>query len=89
MTHNQVNAAISVVSDLTWAYAVVLTTPLLVTVGLSLSIPLSLLGQILVNAQGSSVTNWIGAAVVLVAFIVVNREERDMSEAGAVRDRVD
>ncbi len=84
-----ITVVISVISDLTWAYAVVLTTPLVVTVGLSLSIPLSILGQIFINAQGSTVPNWIGAGIVLVAFILVNREEREDPDAAMTRSRQD
>lgn len=85
----QVNAAISVVSDLIWAYAVLLTTPLVITVGLSLSIPITIIGQILINAQGTSILNWIGAAIVFVAFIIVNREERTAAEISETRPRQD
>ena len=52
-----------------------LTSPLVVTVGLSLTIPLSLVGQIILDRQYSSVMYWFGAAVVFVSFIFINREE--------------
>lgn len=54
-----------------------MTTPLVVTVGLSLTIPLSLIGEILQYSQYSSFTYWIGAAVVFISFIVVSRESHD------------
>jgi solute carrier family 35, member F5 len=52
-----------------------LTSPLIVTVGLSLTIPLSLIGQIIKDKQYSSVMYWVGAAVVFVSFIFINGEE--------------
>jgi len=52
-----------------------LTSPLVVTVGLSLTIPLSLVGQIILDRQYSSVMYWFGAAVVFISFIFINREE--------------
>jgi len=55
-------------------YAMLLTTPLIVTVGLSLTIPLALLGQMLVLGVWSSGVYWIGAALVFLAFLFVNRE---------------
>jgi solute carrier family 35 protein F5 len=54
-----------------------LTTPLVVTVGLSLTIPLSLVGQIFLQGQYASAVYWVGAAIVFVSFLVVNHESRD------------
>ena len=58
-----------------WAYSMLLTSPLIVTVGLSLTIPLSLVGQIILDRQYSSLMYWFGAAIVFVSFIFINREE--------------
>lgn len=71
-----VNSASSLVSDFCWAYAMLLTSPLVVTVGLSLTIPLSLVGQMILNAHYSSVTYWFGAAVVFLSFIFINQQEK-------------
>lgn len=73
---NQVNMAISFISDISWAYALLLTSPLVVTVGLNLTIPLSLIGQIFINTQNPTLTYWVGAAIVFVAFIFVDRESK-------------
>lgn len=54
-----------------------LTTPLVVTVGLSLTIPLSLIGEMIHYGQYSSFIYWIGAAVVLVSFVFVNHESQE------------
>lgn len=54
-----------------------LTTPLVVTVGLSLTIPLSLVGQIVLQAQYASPLYWVGATVVFGSFLVVNHESRE------------
>ena len=67
---------ISFISDISWAYAMLLTSPLVVTVGLNLTIPLSLIGQIFINTQIPTLVYWIGAAIVFVAFIVVDRESK-------------
>ncbi|EHK26126.1 uncharacterized protein TRIVIDRAFT_63458 [Trichoderma virens Gv29-8] len=78
-----VNAVASFVSDISWALAMLLTTPLIVTVGLSLTIPLSLIGEMIQYQQYSSFIYWIGAAVVFVSFVFVNHEtkEEDTSKA--------
>lgn len=53
-----------------------LTTPLVVTVGLSLTIPLSLIGEMIQYGQYSSFVYWIGAAVVFVSFLFINHESK-------------
>lgn len=65
---------------MSWAYAMLLTTPLLVTVGLSLTIPLSLIGEMVQYAQYSSWLYWVGAAIVLVSFLFINQESTDVDE---------
>lgn len=57
-----------------------MTTPLVVTVGLSLTIPLSLIGQIILQEQYASPLYWVGATVVFLSFLVVNHESRESSE---------
>ncbi|OKL56259.1 hypothetical protein UA08_08499 [Talaromyces atroroseus] len=75
-----INSVSSLVSDICWAYAMLLTTPLVVTVGLSLTIPLSLVGQIILQGQYASVLYWIGAAIVFASFLIVNRESKEDEE---------
>ncbi|KLJ10066.1 hypothetical protein EMPG_14518 [Blastomyces silverae] len=72
-----VNSLTSLVSDILWAYAMLLTTPLVVTVGLSLTIPLSLVAQIFIQGQYSSALYWLGAAIVFCSFLVVNNEGKE------------
>lgn len=54
-----------------------LTTPLVVTVGLSLTIPLSLIGEMIQYGKYSSFVYWIGAAVVLLSFVFINNESSE------------
>lgn len=70
-----VNSFSSLLSDICWAYAMVLTSPLVVTVGLSLTIPLSLVGELIVQGRSESVLYWIGAIIVVCSFVFVDREE--------------
>ncbi|PGH02298.1 solute carrier family 35, member F5 [Blastomyces parvus] len=74
-----INSVTSLVSDILWAYAMLLTTPLVVTVGLSLTIPLSLVAQIFIQGQYSSALYWLGAAIVFCSFLVVNHEGKEES----------
>lgn len=85
-----VNSVASLVSDMAWAFAVLLTSPIVVTVGLSLTIPLSLVGQIVLNGQTVGWVYWVGAAVVVGSFVFVNREEvRDGRVVGVVNADVE
>ncbi|KAI9729128.1 MAG: hypothetical protein M1828_000213 [Chrysothrix sp. TS-e1954] len=75
-----INAVISLIADICWAFAVLLTSPLVVTVGLALTIPLSLVGQIFINAQYTGPMYWLGAAVIICSFIWISRESRKAAE---------
>ncbi|PSK39928.1 hypothetical protein C7M61_001739 [Candidozyma pseudohaemuli] len=71
------NAFITFISDFCWCKAVLLTSPLTVTVGLSLTIPLAMVGDWFI--RGFHVNAWyiFGAAVVTVGFMVINRDEKE------------
>ncbi|KAF7720295.1 Uncharacterized protein PECH_003414 [Penicillium ucsense] len=75
-----VNSLSSLISDIAWAYAMLLTTPLVVTVGLSLTIPLSLVGQMFLQSQYASPLYWLGATIVFLSFLVVNHESQTQAE---------
>ncbi|ERS95795.1 hypothetical protein HMPREF1624_07871 [Sporothrix schenckii ATCC 58251] len=75
------NSLSSFASDLSWAYAMLLTTPLVVTVGLSLTIPLSLVGEMIQYSKYSSGLYWVGAFVVVLSFLFVNHESHDPDES--------
>jgi solute carrier family 35 protein F5 len=60
-----------------------LTTPLVVSVGLSLAIPLSLIGQMTLSQQYSSALYWVGACIVLLSFLFINHKSRDADESSA------
>jgi solute carrier family 35 protein F5 len=69
-----------------------LTSPLVVTVGLSLTIPLSLVGQMVLDSQYSSFLYWVGALVVFMSFVFINHEESkdevaaEMAASGILHD---
>lgn len=83
-----VNSVSSLVSDIAWAYAVLLTSPIVVTVGLSTTIPLSLVGQIVLNGQTAPAVYWVGAGVVVLSFVFINHEEEaeEQPQFGVLRE---
>lgn len=74
------NAVVSCFADLAWGYAILMTSPIVVTVGLSMTIPLSLIGQMVLNSQTASFLYWVGAIMVVVSFLFVNHEEKKDEE---------
>lgn len=66
------NAAITFVSDYLWVLAMLMTSPLVVTVGISMSIPLALLGDLLLYSHTASLLFFFGAALVFASFIAIN-----------------
>lgn len=70
-----INGSISLAGDLLWVLAMLMTSPLVVTVGLGATIPLSMLGELLFSKSTASLMYCVGAACVCWSFIVINREE--------------
>jgi hypothetical protein len=46
-----------------------------------MSIPLSLIGQMILNSQTSSIPYWFGAGIVVLSFIWINHETRETLES--------
>lgn len=42
-----------------------------------MTIPLSLIGQMVISAQYSSALYWVGAIIVLLSFLVINHESKE------------
>lgn len=62
----------NVVSDLLWAYAVVLTTPTVATLGVSLTIPGAIILDTLLGNPPQSSMLYVGAVLVIAGFVSVN-----------------
>ncbi|ORX48661.1 hypothetical protein BCR36DRAFT_398090 [Piromyces finnis] len=72
-----INAFIgSFISDCLWLYAVILTSAVLVTVGLSLTIPFALIGDIFFKGTEANIHHFIGATLVIIGFLFVNLEKQ-------------
>ena len=72
-----INALITFISDFCWCNAVLLTSPLTVTVGLSMTIPLAMVGDWVI--KGFRVNGWyvFGAAIVTAGFLIINKDEEE------------
>ena len=68
-----INALIGTfLSDYLWLVAVLMTSPLTVTIGLSLTIPLALIGDVLFKGTFMSIGYWFGVIMVIGGFFGVN-----------------
>lgn len=78
-----VNCFITFISDFCWANAMLLTSPLTVTVGLSTTIPLAMFGDFIFNGKPMPLLYFLGALCVLGSFFIINKssEEDNMQMA--------
>ncbi|WVN90701.1 uncharacterized protein L203_105943 [Cryptococcus depauperatus CBS 7841] len=82
-----INFCITLSSDYLYVLAMLKTTPTLVTVGLSLTIPLALLGEMFLPMERTNVTAWsiAGAGLVFVGFSMLGWQEYTKNrESGVV-----
>ncbi|PON31301.1 EamA domain containing protein [Trema orientale] len=62
----------SVVSDYFWALCVVWTTPLVATLGMSLTIPLAMVADMMIHGRHYSAVYILGSAQVFAGFVIAN-----------------
>ncbi|XP_073275105.1 thiamine-repressible mitochondrial transport protein THI74-like [Primulina huaijiensis] len=62
----------SVLSDYLWALAVVWTTPLVATLGMSLTIPIAMVADMLVHGRHYSAIYILGCVQVFTGFVIAN-----------------
>ncbi|SCV05666.1 LANO_0H12508g1_1 [Lachancea nothofagi CBS 11611] len=68
------NCIITFISDFCWAKAMLLTSPLTVTVGLSTTIPFAMLGDFLFKDRPMSFIYLSGAVLICGSFFIVNKQ---------------
>lgn len=71
------NMLITFISDFCWCNAVLLTSPLTVTTGLSLTIPLAMVCDWLIRGFRVNIVYLSGAVLVTLGFIIINRDEEE------------
>lgn len=69
------NAGTTIVSDFCWALAMLMTSPLVVTVGLSATIPIAILGDMVLKSHYDSFGYYVGAAIMIGAIFRINHLE--------------
>ncbi|KAL6310061.1 hypothetical protein BKA93DRAFT_757375 [Sparassis latifolia] len=74
-----INMGITLSSDYIYVLAMLKTTPLVVTIGLSLTMPLAVLGDFILQ-KPAAIQVIIGAVVVLLSFVLVGWEDSQNDE---------
>jgi solute carrier family 35 protein F5 len=77
--------AITLCSDYLYVIAMLRTSPLVVTIGLSLTIPLALVGDIFLGIELKNQALF-GALLVLLSFVVIGMEDSKEDTHAAVVD---
>ncbi|KAF6006167.1 hypothetical protein HII13_005288 [Brettanomyces bruxellensis] len=71
------NCIASFLADFLWARAMLLTSPLTVTVGLSMTIPVAMVCDFIFNLKWNSPVYIIGAMLICASFYMVNKDEQN------------
>ena len=66
----------SVLSDYFWALSVVWTTPLVATLGMSLTIPLAMVADMIIHGRRYSAVYIFGSVQVFSGFVIANLADR-------------
>jgi len=66
----------SVLSDYFWALCVVWTTPLVATLGMSLTIPLAMVADMVIHGRHYSAVYILGSVQVFAGFVIANISDR-------------
>ncbi|KAH3668218.1 hypothetical protein OGAPHI_001972 [Ogataea philodendri] len=74
------NCAISFLADFLWARAMLLTSPLTVTLGLSLTIPVAMVCDFVFKHKLNSWVYILGALLICLSFYFVNKSESEEEE---------
>ncbi|XP_061376439.1 uncharacterized vacuolar membrane protein YML018C [Gastrolobium bilobum] len=72
----------SVLSDYFWALCVVWTTPLVATLGMSLTIPLAMLADMVIHGRHYSALYILGSIQVFAGFVIANVSDRMTKKMG-------
>ena len=81
-----INGLVSVFSDYFWAQAILLTSPVVATVGLSLMMPMAMIADEIFRGETHSLLYWVGALFVTIGFICVNWDFKKKEEENQSND---
>ena len=73
------NSSVTFLSNYCWAKAIILTSPLIVTMGLSFTMPLAMFGDFILN--GKHISRWyvIGSLLIVLSFLLINTNSETLT----------
>ncbi|KAK0571023.1 hypothetical protein LWI29_009977 [Acer saccharum] len=74
----------SVLSDYFWALCVVWTTPLVATLGMSLTIPLAMVADMVIHGRHYSAIYILGSAQVFAGFVIANLSDWPLTNMSSI-----
>jgi len=74
-----VNMCITFVSDMAYLLAMLKSSPLVATVGLSLTIPLAIVGDTILGSHTGGSQSYVGSIIVLVSFVGIGLADRSLA----------
>lgn len=79
------NSSVTFLSDYCWARAVILTSPLTVTMGLSFTMPLAMFGDFIF--KGKQITLWymLGSILIVLSFVLINANSDSDTDDGQAK----
>lgn len=81
-----INCIITFISDFCWAKAMLLTSPLTVTVGLSITIPVAMFGDLVFKHKSMSTIYVLGAVLILGSFFIISKSSEEEHLDRALED---
>lgn len=78
----------TVIADYFWARAVLLTSPTVATIGMSITIPIALVTDYFVDHLVPGGVSVVGALLVVVGFVLVNLTNDQVAHAASATHRV-
>lgn len=80
------NCLITFISDFCWANAMLLTSPLTVTVGLSVTIPFAMFGDFILKHKPMTLLYLLGAILILGSFFIINKSSEEENLENLIED---
>ena len=76
----------TVISDYCWAKSVVLLGPLVTTLGITLTIPISMVVDNFYEEKDFTAQHYLGASLILASFVAISYRDYQEEKKAKVRD---
>ncbi len=81
-----INVIVAALGDYLWCFAVLMTSPLVVTIGQAANIPLAMLGDMVIRGEVGSLGYYLGVLFIATSFVLVDKQEENESDSDSDSD---